>query len=56
MDGRCPSYFLLCSGVTPTYPCGVPVWWVADCCHAAQADEPFFARVSHTILIYVFYV
>jgi hypothetical protein len=56
MDDRCPSYLLLHSGVAPAYPCGAPVWWVADCCRASRADEPFFARASHTLFINVFYV
>jgi hypothetical protein len=56
MDGRCPSYLLLHSGVTAAYPCGAPVWRVADCCRVARADKPFFARVSHALFIYVFYV
>jgi hypothetical protein len=43
MDGRCPSYLLLHSGVAPAYPCGAPVWRVVDYCCAARADEPFFA-------------
>jgi hypothetical protein len=56
MDSCCPSYLLLHSGVALDYPCGAPVWRVVDSCHAAWADEPFFARVSHTLFIYVFYV
>jgi hypothetical protein len=56
MDDRCPTHLLLHSGVAPAYPCGVPVWWVADCCHAAWADEPYFARVCSTLFTYVVYV
>jgi hypothetical protein len=56
MDSRCPSYLLLRSGVAPAYPFGAPVLRVADCCRAARANEPFFARVSHTLFIYMFYV
>jgi hypothetical protein len=56
MDGRCPSHLLLRSGVTPAYPYGAPVWRVADCCRAARANEPFFARVSHTLFIYMLYI
>jgi hypothetical protein len=56
MDGRCPSYLLVRSGVAPAYPCGAPVWWVADCSSAARADKPLFARVSQTLFIYEFYV
>jgi hypothetical protein len=43
MDGHCPSYFLLHSGVAPAYPCGARVWRVVDYCCASRADEPFFA-------------
>jgi hypothetical protein len=56
MDGCYPSYLLLRSGVALAYLCGVPVWWVADYCRAARADEPFFARVSNILFTYVFYV
>jgi hypothetical protein len=56
MDNRCPAHLLLHCGVAPAYPCGAPVWRVADCCRVARADESYFARVSPTLFIYVFYV
>jgi hypothetical protein len=56
MDDRCPAHLLLYIGVIVGYPCGAPVWWVADYCCAVQVDEPYFARVSPTLFTYVLYV
>jgi hypothetical protein len=56
MDDHSPAHLLLHSGVAPAYPCGVPVWRVADCCHSARADEPYFAQVSPILFTYVFYI
>jgi hypothetical protein len=48
MDGCSPAHLLLHSGVAPAYPCAMPVWQAADCCHAPRVDERLFAQVLHS--------
>jgi hypothetical protein len=52
MNERCSAHLLL----APAYPCGAPVWRVADYCRATWVDEPYFSWVSSTLFTYVFYV